>query len=88
MSEDEGTSSEDNEVCPGPVATAATFERLNKVILSKSSNSSLVLMNMPDIWGLDEEDCLSFVAYCECLTAGLDRVVFAKSAGSEIFHLF
>ena len=72
----------------GPTATAASFERLNKVILSKSSTSSLVLMNMPDIWGLDEEDCLAFVAYCECLAAGLERVVFAKSAGSEIFQLF
>ena len=69
-------------------ATGSSFERLNKVLLSKSKDSSLVLMNLPDIWGTSEEDCQAFLAYCECLTAGLERVIFAKSAGTEIFQLF
>ncbi len=64
------------------IATPAAFEHLNKVLLSKSANSSLVLMNLPNIWGLSEEDCLSYVAYCDCLTQGLDKVIFAHGAGN------
>jgi potassium/chloride transporter 4/5/6 len=70
------------------LATPAAFEHLNKVLLSKSANSSLVLMNLPNIWGLSEQDCLAYVAYCDCLTQGLERVIFAHGAGNEIFSLF
>ena len=70
------------------LATPAAFEHLNKVLLSKSANSSLVLMNLPNLWGLSEQDCLSYVAYCDCLTQGLERVIFAHGAGNEIFSLF
>jgi len=72
----------------GLSATPESFDRLNKVILAKSASSELVLMNLPGIWGLTEDDCLSYVAYCDRLTKGLDNVVFAHSAGHEIFSLF
>ncbi|KAF4718246.1 hypothetical protein FOZ62_024340 [Perkinsus olseni] len=52
------------------------FYTLNRIILSRSSESSLVLMNMPSIWSVEtDDDCEAFTAYCDCLTAGLERVL-------------
>ena len=64
------------------------FERLNQVILSRSRDSSLVLMNLPDIWGSEPDDCASYLAFCECLVKGLDKVVFVHSAGNEVVRIF
>ena len=71
-----------------PVAPSSVFERLNQEILTRSKQSSLVLMNLPDIWGTSTEDCLSYLAFCECLTRGLDKVIFVHSSGTEIVRIF
>jgi hypothetical protein len=63
------------------------FERLNQVIVSRSRDSSLVLMNLPDIWGTSAEDCASYMAFCECLIRGLDKVIFVQSSGSEVVRI-
>ena len=60
--------------------TALTFERLNRLVLSRSQASALVLLNLPRPWSLEEEDCSIFVAFCECLSQGLNRVIFVHSA--------
>jgi potassium/chloride transporter 4/5/6 len=64
------------------------FERLNQVILSRSRESSLVLMNLPDVWGTEPDDCASYLAFCECLVKGLDKVVFVHSSGTEVVRIF
>ncbi|KAF4677546.1 hypothetical protein FOL47_000934 [Perkinsus chesapeaki] len=56
------------------------FYTLNQIILSRSSDSSLVLMNMPSIWSVEtDDDCEAFTAYCDCLTQGLQRVLLVAS---------
>jgi len=96
------TTSEDEEECesvlgdlltPSPLhdehgANGNVFERLNQVILSRSKDSSLVLMNLPDVWGTDVDDCASYLAFCECLVKGLDKVVFVHSSGTEVVRIF
>ena len=69
-------------------ANGNVFERLNQVILSRSKDSSLVLMNLPDVWGTDVDDCASYLAFCECLVKGLDKVVFVHSSGTEVVRIF
>ena len=66
----------------------SVFERLNQVILSRSRESSLVLMNLPDIWGTTPDDCASYLAFCECLVKGLSRVIFVHSSGHEVVRIF
>jgi len=83
-------------ISPSPLADASTgdslsgnvFERLNQVILSRSRDSSLVLMNLPDVWGTEPDDCASYLAFCECLVKGLDKVVFVHSSGNEVVRIF
>jgi len=67
--------------------SSATFDRLNQVIVSRSKDSSLVLMNLPDIWGTSAEDCASYMAFCECLIRGLDKVIFVQSSGNEVVRI-
>ena len=64
------------------------FEKLNQVITSRSKDSSLVLMNLPDVWGTEPDDCASYLAFCECLVKGLDKVVFVHSSGTEVVRIF
>ena len=73
---------------PAPTNTSSLYERLNQVILSRSKDSSLVMLNMPDIWGTSPDDCASFLAFCECLVKGLDRVIFVHSSGNEVVQIF
>jgi len=68
--------------------SSVLFDRLNQVILSRSGDSSLVLLNLPDIWGTSQEDCVSYMAFCECLVRGLERVIFVHSAGHEVVQIF
>jgi solute carrier family 12 (potassium/chloride transporter), member 4/6 len=67
----------------GMPPTVLTFERLNRLILSHSLNATLIIINLPDIWSATEQDCLIYLAYCECMTQGLDRVLFVHSAPDE-----
>lgn len=73
---------------PVQQSTASVFEKLNQVILSRSNDSSLVLLNLPDIWGTSTDDCISYMAFCECLIKGLEKVVFVHSSGSEVVRIF
>jgi hypothetical protein len=68
--------------------TALTFERLNRLVLSKSQGSAMVLLNLPTPWALQEPDCLVYVAFCECLSQGLARVLFVHSAQDGITQFF
>ena len=68
--------------------TAATYQMLNRIVRAKSAESALVLMNLPHVWGVEEEDCLAWLAYCECLTMGIQRVLFVHSAGHEGSRFF
>jgi len=71
-----------------PTNTSSLYERLNQVILSRSKDSALVMLNMPDIWGTSPDDCASYLAFCECLVKGLDRVIFVHSSGNEVVQIF
>jgi hypothetical protein len=71
-----------------PIQQGNAFERLNQVILSRSKESSLVLMNLPDMWGTEPDDCASYLAFCDCLVTGLERVVFVHSSGTEVVRIF
>ena len=87
---------EDEEECESVLGELVTqqssqgnvFARLNQVITSRSADSSLVLMNLPDVWGTKPEDCASYLAYCECLVKGLEKVVFVHSSGTEVVRIF
>jgi len=50
----------------------------------RSSSASLVVMNLPEIWGVEEDsDCESFMAFVDALTRGLScDVVFVHSSSS------
>jgi len=60
---------------------------LNQIMLSRSSDAKLVVVNLPDPWGTDESSSLEFMTYCNTLTAGLERVLFVHSSGHEIFDI-
>eukprot|EP00397_Hematodinium_sp_SG-2012_P001356 GEMP01001357.1.p1 GENE.GEMP01001357.1~~GEMP01001357.1.p1 ORF type:complete len:1249 (+),score=221.98 GEMP01001357.1:134-3880(+) len=62
-------------------------ERLNGIIKSKSKDSQLILMNLPNIWSTSQEGSLRYMAYCDTLVMGLNRVVFVHSAGHEVFDI-
>jgi hypothetical protein len=64
-----------------------SFERLNTLIVQRSAKSDLVMLNLPNIWGLQDQDCEAYMAYCDCLTNGLERVMFVHSAGHEVFSV-
>ena len=88
---DEDCHSTVGELVSSNTATASSgslFDRLNQVILSRSKDSSLVLLNMPDIWGTSPDDCASYLAFCECLVKGLDRVIYVHSSGNEVVQIF
>jgi len=61
--------------------------RLNQVVLSRSSEAELVVLNLPQQWGTDETSARAFMSYCNALTAGLKHVVFVHSSGHEVFDL-
>lgn len=61
--------------------------RLNQVVLSRSSEAELVVLNLPQQWGTEAPQARAFMAYCNALTAGLKRVVFVHSSGHEVFDL-
>jgi len=61
--------------------------RLNQVVLSRSSEAELVVLNLPQQWGTDEASARAFMSYCNALTAGLKHVVFVHSSGHEVFDL-
>ncbi|CAJ1339809.1 unnamed protein product [Effrenium voratum] len=61
--------------------------RLNQVVLSRSSQAELVVMNLPQQWGTESPQARAFMTYCNALTEGLKHVVFVHSSGHEVFDL-
>ncbi|CAK9010272.1 Solute carrier family 12 member 6 (Electroneutral potassium-chloride cotransporter 3) (K-Cl cotransporter 3) [Durusdinium trenchii] len=61
--------------------------RLNQVVLSRSSEAELVVLNLPQQWGTEVSQARAFMTYCNALTAGLKSVVFVHSSGHEVFDL-
>lgn len=43
---------------------------LSQVVLSRSSEAELVVLNLPQQWGTDEDSARAFMSYCNALTAG------------------
>jgi len=64
-----------------------SFTKLNQIIFARSKRAQLVVMNLPDMWGTEPEEVKKFMAYCDTLTDGLERVLFVHSSGHEIFDL-
>lgn len=63
-------------------------KRLNNVIHSHSQDAQLVVVNLPENMGHSNcAEAQSFMTYCDSLTHGLDKVLFVKSSGHEIFQL-
>jgi len=61
--------------------------KLNEIIFARSRRAQLVVMNLPDVRGTGPEEVNNFMAYCDTLTDGLERVLFVHSSGHEIFDL-
>merc|ERR1712072_70950 len=61
--------------------------KLNQIIHARSKRAELVVVNLPDLWSTEPEEVLMFMAYCDTLTCGLERVLFVHSTGHEIFDV-
>jgi len=61
--------------------------KMNQIMYARSKRAEIVVVNLPDLWGSEREDVLKFMAYCDALTRGLERVLFVHSSGHEVFDL-
>jgi hypothetical protein len=68
-------------------AESNAVHTLNKLVLARSNRAQLVIMNLPDVWGTDDGAAEEFMSYCDGITDGVDRVLFAHASGHEIFDL-
>jgi potassium/chloride transporter 4/5/6 len=68
-------------------AESNAVHTLNKLVLARSNRAQLVIMNLPDVWGTDAGAAEEFLSYCDGITDGVDRVLFAHASGHEIFDL-
>jgi hypothetical protein len=64
-----------------------SFYGLNQIIHPRSKKSQLVIMNLPDLGSVEDEEVRKFMSYCDTLTKGLDTVMFVHSTGHEIFDI-
>eukprot|EP00929_Paragymnodinium_shiwhaense_P023718 TRINITY_DN14788_c0_g1_i3.p1 TRINITY_DN14788_c0_g1~~TRINITY_DN14788_c0_g1_i3.p1 ORF type:complete len:727 (+),score=88.88 TRINITY_DN14788_c0_g1_i3:1489-3669(+) len=62
--------------------------RLHEIMLARSWEATLVVINLPDLWGTEREEVLNFMLYCDTLTRGMPRVLFVHSTDHEIFDLY
>jgi potassium/chloride transporter 4/5/6 len=70
-----------------PACWEAWGWKLNQIIHARSKRAELVVVNLPDLWSTEAEEVLMFMAYCDTLTRGLERVLFVHSTGHEIFDV-
>eukprot|EP00397_Hematodinium_sp_SG-2012_P004422 GEMP01004434.1.p1 GENE.GEMP01004434.1~~GEMP01004434.1.p1 ORF type:complete len:740 (+),score=83.74 GEMP01004434.1:1706-3925(+) len=64
-----------------------SFRTLNGIIISRSKRAELVVLNLPEMWSRDEPEAEKYMACCDILTEGLDRVLLIHSSGHEIFDI-
>jgi len=70
-----------------PFESIELCQKLGQIINSRSKRAQLVVMNLPDVWGSEDKDVLNYMQYCDTLTQGLERVLFVRSTGREIFDI-
>lgn len=58
-------------------------KHLNDIILEQSKNAQLVLISLPDHYSGMEP--ARYMTYCEELTQGLNRVLFVRGTGKELW---
>lgn len=59
------------------------YKQLNELIKNRSKRAQLVMINLPDLWDTSPEGVIQYCAYCEMITADLERVLFVHSSGHE-----
>ncbi|KAJ8303240.1 hypothetical protein KUTeg_019636 [Tegillarca granosa] len=64
-----------------------TAVRLNEVILDKSHESQLVILNLPAP-PKSESGELNYMEFLEVLTEGLDRVLMVRGSGHEVITIY
>jgi len=76
-----------------PMRSTSPFEsielgqKLGQIVQSRSKRAQLVVMNLPDLWGTEDDEVRKYMRYCDALTQGLERVLFVHSTGREIFDI-
>lgn len=66
-----------------------TAVKLNEVIVAKSHDAKLVILNLPGppkVVGKDK-DC-SYMEFLEVLTEGLERVLMVRGGGREVITIY
>ena len=63
--------------------TDLTLNSVSQVVLSRSSEAELVVLNLPQQWGTDEASARAFMSYCNALTAGGGSSMNLKLIGWE-----
>ena len=66
-----------------------TAVKLNEVIVAKSHESKLVILNLPSppkVGGPDKD--ASYMEYLEVLTEGLERVLMVRGGGREVITIY
>lgn len=64
-----------------------TAVRLNEVIIQKSHEAKLVILNLPAP-PKNEAGELNYMEFLEVLTEGLDRVLMVRGSGSEVITIY
>lgn len=64
-----------------------TAVKLNEVIVNKSHEAKLVLLNMPGPPRNPEGD-ENYMEFLEVLTEGLERVLLVRGGGSEVITIY
>ncbi|XP_016115808.1 solute carrier family 12 member 4-like [Sinocyclocheilus grahami] len=64
-----------------------TAVKLNEVIVNKSHDARLVLLNMPGPPKNTEGD-ENYMEFLEVLTEGLERVLLVRGGGSEVITIY
>jgi len=70
-----------------PFESIELGEKLGQIVHSRSKRAQLVVMNLPDLWGTEDDEVRNYMRYCDVLTQGLERVLFVHSSGREIFDI-
>jgi len=66
-----------------------TAVRLNEVIVEKSHEAKLVILNLPSppkVIGTDKD--ASYMEYLEVLTEGLERCLLVRGGGREVITIY
>lgn len=82
-----GSVSQLPEPSPNNLRRMNTSVRLNELIVERSHDAKLVVINLPSPPDRRHEE-ESYMAFLEVLTEGLDRVLMIKGGGNEVVSIF